>query len=474
MPFTIRKKISRDILQASILNQLCKNGKAIHDLDVYGDIAKTGNTLQTPYANKNIWHTFDDLKSSVAAELEIGTDLFGPNRRNDDFNRRMFEVLFKLRRDKIISEWSDINHKHVIRLTDFETCSKVRVLPPLVLDVPSPTYDKPSSAISFGEEIDMKRIFGTIMTRGVKDNTYKFALTKIILDYCKNNTSYDIQYGYLAQEFLRHYWYQEYKYRIKQDFKTKSKPEVINILHDVFNDKDVPADFGQLDRHDIQIAKKKILQKVFGHARKKTSLVVPRLQNIRGDDGDTVEYNIFYNYDDDVQMIYLRPEAHDFFKRNYSVLSMTTIAAWAKFLERINGTIPRLMSKIESPDKKRGSMYKYYKMLNKHENCCFYCQTTLEKNNTHVDHFIPWSYIFEDELWNLVLACKHCNSKKSNNIASEEFKNLLVDRNKKYHNVINQLQLSLERLDRGRGWRSEINYHYDMCLAIEPGRISLP
>lgn len=471
MSFVIRRKIPRDALQTSILNQLCKEGRTIRDLGADGRIVETGRASQAPYADKGVWHSVDDLKRAVAEELEIGPELFGPKRRNDDFNRRLLEVLLKLRRNGLVSDWSDHDWKHAIRMTDFETHKEVRVSPP-ILDVPSPRYDGPS-LISFGEEVDMKRIFGSIMTRGVKDNTYKFALTKIILDYCKGNASYNIQYDYLAHEFLKHYWYQEYKYRMKQDFKTERKPEVINILHDVFEGKDVPADFDQLVKDDVQIAKEKILGRVFGHARRKTSLVVPRLQNIP-DGGDTVEYNIFYSYDDDAQMIYLRPEAHDFFRRNYSILSMTVIAAWAKFLERVNGPIPHLMAKIEAPDKKRGSLYKYYKLLSKYESCCFYCHTMLEKRYTHVDHFLPWSYLFENELWNLVLACQRCNLKKRNNVASEEFKDCLIHRNRKYSDVINELQLSLERLDRRDGWVPEINNHYKTCLIIEPGRISLP
>ena len=32
-------------------------------------------------------------------------------------------------------------------------------------------------------------------------------------------------------------------------------------------------------------------------------------------------------------------------------------------------------------------------------NNCFYCGKKLE-NNVHVDHFIPWSFVMNDELWN--------------------------------------------------------------------------
>ena len=421
-----------------------------------------------------MWHNLGGLKRSVAEELKIGPELFGPKRRNDDFNRRLLDELNKLRKKGLVSTWwSGRDWKHAFRLTDFEAHKEVRI-PPLILDVPSPRYVGPS-LVSFGEEVEMKRVFRIIMVDGDKDNTYKFVLAKVILDYCKDNASHDIRYDYLAHEFLKHYWYQEYRYGLKQDFKTEKRLRVISVLHDVFGGKEPPADFEHLGKDDVLAAKKKILAELFGHARNKKSLVVPRFQNIPGDGGDTVEYGIFYRYDDDAKTIYLRPEAHDFFKRNYHVLHMALIAAWARFLERVNGPIPYLVSKIEEPDKERGPTDKYRKLLSKYETCCFYCQTALEKNYTHVDHFLPWSYVFEDELWNLVLACRSCNLKKSNRVAPKELKERLVGRNRECYDIIRELRSSLEKLDRnGCGWEPEINRHYEMCLANVPGRISLP
>lgn len=36
---------------------------------------------------------------------------------------------------------------------------------------------------------------------------------------------------------------------------------------------------------------------------------------------------------------------------------------------------------------------------------CFYCGRKLSPKRIDVDHFIPWSFIKDDNLWNLVLAC---------------------------------------------------------------------
>ena len=61
------------------------------------------------------------------------------------------------------------------------------------------------------------------------------------------------------------------------------------------------------------------------------------------------------------------------------------------------------------------------------EETCFYCMKKLRKN--HVDHFIPWSYVQNDVLWNFVLACPSCNSSKNNKLAHPRFLERLIERN---------------------------------------------
>jgi len=122
----------------------------------------------------------------------------------------------------------------------------------------------------------------------------------------------------------------------------------------------------------------------------------------------------------DKRYIELSQEAHQFFKNNYHELSKILIFEWAKFLEKTNFT-PRLIAKIENiGHHKRRSLNSFRKiLLSQTEQICFYCAETVSSDNIHVDHFIPWSYIYEDALWNLVISCSKCNLKKSDRLAPE-------------------------------------------------------
>lgn len=141
------------------------------------------------------------------------------------------------------------------------------------------------------------------------------------------------------------------------------------------------------------------------------------------------------------------------------------ILEWARFLEKINRGLPMLISKIEREETHRSSLVGPYKILRKYFYRCFYCGDLLsrDRNTVHVDHFIPWSYIFEDELWNLVLACERCNLRKNSCLYPIEFVGRIVDRNQQYINKIEGLERSLLRLDTEGEWKKSISRYYQNC-----------
>ena len=148
---------------------------------------------------------------------------------------------------------------------------------------------------------------------------------------------------------------------------------------------------------------------------------------------------------------------------------------WSKFLESIN-TLPRLIAKVQSEEVRRRSLNAYRSIFRKKIPLrdCFYCNKTLNERQTHVDHFIPWSYIFEDQAWNLVLACQDCNLKKSDSLAGLDFRNDLINRNRDYKNEIPKLEKSLLNLDAENNWERMIKHHYNNCKEYGFNVVTLP
>ncbi|MBF7097472.1 HNH endonuclease domain-containing protein [Alkalibacter mobilis] len=122
---------------------------------------------------------------------------------------------------------------------------------------------------------------------------------------------------------------------------------------------------------------------------------------------------------------------------------------WIKFLEKVNPNEHALAiaEKLDCSAKRTNlSIYREYLYNYVKQDRCFYCNKQLRDRNVEVDHFIPWSFVKDDKLWNFVLSCSECNNKKRNKLAGVNFKNDLIKRNhliiEKSHNQAIETDLS--------------------------------
>jgi hypothetical protein len=284
----------------------------------------------------------------------------------------------------------------------------------------------------------MQKLFNTIVSKGAKDNTYKFALTKFLLDYAHVNQqfgSHKISYNEIADKFLEYYWFQECKYKLKQDFKIERMPMIIRIIRKYCGEEYIPESYEKYFKSKQDLKNTMILE----IARVCLQDVIPRFQP-----RDT--YGLYQHFHvinstgkkyklppKDRRYILVTEEARNFLQSNYNELSKILIYEWAKFLEKTNFT-PMLISKIEGLGiYKRSSLTKYKNILLKQMNVeCFYCNQEVKSDDMHIDHFIPWSYVYENSIWNLVISCSECNLKKSDCLAPNKYIKKIEDRNNVY------------------------------------------
>lgn len=121
-----------------------------------------------------------------------------------------------------------------------------------------------------------EELFIHIISKGKKDNTYKFALAKFLLDYSLNLRDIEdtkIYYREISEAFLKYYWFQECKYKIKQDFKQSSQPVVITIIQNFCGTEYIP------DSYDKYFKKNKFKEDLTKLIEKKClNDVIPRFQ----------------------------------------------------------------------------------------------------------------------------------------------------------------------------------------------------
>ena len=456
-------EISRGAVRSAVASVLLDGGRSIAMIEAARGRRYSGDGWQVQYRASPVWHTKRDLDVIVAERLNLDADaLLGPERKSSDFSNHTTKIISELRHKGVLQDWNAGRQFGIWRVADAPRLLAYRDRWTRTAEKHKPAESDAGSAVP-----DLNRAFLSILDHGSKDNTYKFALARALLDHCRDHADasdnpLEVRYEYFADKFMRYYFHQEYKFHIRQNFHPSKPPRAISILHASFGET-APGDLDLLDKRKVDEARDRFLAGIFGHARRKTSLVIPRFQNVRGgQSGGTA--GAFYEYDDDAQVLTLRPGAFDFLRRNHAVLFKAVLAEWAKFLERINPSLPMLVAKIERDEARRRPLTGYRRLYLRQWRHCFYCGGRLELGHVHVDHLIPWSYLFDDNAWNLVLACQDCNLKKGSSLPQEEFRDGLIERNRRHYGRMQAIKSSLDMLDSGRGWEQEIVERYERCM----------
>ena len=112
----------------------------------------------------------------------------------------------------------------------------------------------------------------------------------------------------------------------------------------------------------------------------------------------------------------------DYLSEHYLILKDFAFWNLTEFLQKRNPNVPNLPSKLIKPIQ-RDSLIKQHKYWNNYIETvgnlkCIYTGKTLLPKNYDLDHFVPWSFVSHNLLWNLIPADSSINSSKSNNLPS--------------------------------------------------------
>lgn len=116
--------------------------------------------------------------------------------------------------------------------------------------------------------------------------------------------------------------------------------------------------------------------------------------------------------------IKIRDSWMDYIQKNYEIIKGWIDYNTVLYIQRRNPAVPGISNKIYAPearDLSRPTAY-WKKVLEHHCLEDIYTGEQLSNKGISIDHFIPWSYVSHDELWNLVPTFKNINSSKSNNL----------------------------------------------------------
>lgn len=185
-------------------------------------------------------------------------------------------------------------------------------------------------------------------------------------------------------------------------------------------------------------------------------------------------YKPLYRFDStqykDCQGIIVHPVWASYLEKHYTIVRGWAAWEWLGYMQKRNPSTPAISNKLFMPVK-RDSLSKqteYWKLVMKSQELrCIYSGKVIDPNRFSLDHYLPWSFVAHDQLWNLAPTLPEVNSAKSNNLPSEEYLRKFVEL--QYLGLIKTYDI----LEKGK-WKKQVEaYTSELKLVNEDDLFSL-
>ena len=274
-------------------------------------------------------------------------------------------------------------------------------------------------------------------------NTYKLAWGRSILEIAVND-EYQVvdddaivKFDQIAQKMLKYYWNQTHFFHLQQG-PVSQKPVILQFVdeaimkYESISGSSFPVWFNYAEealRKDVRFYQRLI---------KKISNVLPQNVSFRflKNGAHSTDLYAISKRDGSNVVVFSLFNMHTL--HEYGILLTKVLNyKWAQLLETFNRS-PRVAHKVSGSQEqriRRSNLAKYKALLMKlHEEgqvTDFYTGDILAPNDVTIDHVIPWSFMYSDDIWNMVFTSKSQNSKKSNLIPTADAIDRLKQQNQK-------------------------------------------
>ncbi|MCP3776707.1 HNH endonuclease [Paenibacillus sp. MZ04-78.2] len=273
------------------------------------------------------------------------------------------------------------------------------------------------------------------------DNSYKAAwakaITEIAVEYDFHEpigSTMKIGLEDIAKKVIRYYFEQTIFFDLKQSPNPNKPPKIVSLVKELIAEYQKATQSAQpvkWFRSNIELICETQYEKTVKQV--KTALkadVSYRFLTVEGKVVDDV-----YSYERNADFLYIAIDNMRELKENSLIVFDAINYRWSQMLENFNHS-PRICKKVKIIDEdkvRRKPLTKFFQLIaaENPDHICFHCGNKIIDETPAIDHVIPWSYLYSDDLWNLVYSHQTCNSSKSNVIPSETTIQRLEERNSK-------------------------------------------
>jgi hypothetical protein len=300
--------------------------------------------------------------------------------------------------------------------------------------------------------------FNTFFSKSEKlSSTYKPVFVKSLLDISdydelnllglighkwitKQDGKLIVDLNFIAVRYIYYFGKLYFKFKLKQSH----SPQDANI-NKIFTDKFSPTNtpkvytikslagegFSSLRK---EVINKSIKPEVLKHLDKQNELY----ERVLHEDSIIVDYSIV-----------------PFFAIHREILIAALNFMITKYLENIN-FVPRIAEKVSGNIPRKYLTNEEEQVIFKMHDSCFYCNARIAPYQMKMDHVIPFNFIYQTEIFNIVPSCNNCNSRKSDILPIQEIFDKVKERNRR-------LTLSADYTE---DWYQKL---YESCIASYHG-----
>lgn len=191
----------------------------------------------------------------------------------------------------------------------------------------------------------------------------------------------------------------------------------------------------------------------------------PFMENVKGKEWNVGESRLIAKINQENRLIYYFEALNGLSTKiivqsdwtQYIIKNQEIIKGWLEYkmimyIQKRNPSVPGIADKLYPPyERNLERVKKYWRLILSLEPVYeIYGDNILTENDLSIDHFVPWSYVAHDEMWNLNPTTKSINSSKSNN---------LPDWNTYFEKLVRQEYQSYQML-----WKYDaVHKEFDKC-----------
>lgn len=286
--------------------------------------------------------------------------------------------------------------------------------------------------LPYSEQLNIEKL-GRLFDN--KSECYKLFWFKAILEKVTKEGKNVLSYEELVDEMIAEAWYMVTEYHLNLGPKDTLE-SVVNMIKEKH-----PEIKNSAEKKDIiDFLKDTTDREILDKKRTLTYNVPYRLQapfltDIKGKDWDVAESKLMTKINAVPRLMYYFEALNGLSTvitiqddwQIYLVKNQEIIQGWIEYnlicyLQKRNPNVPGIADKLYPPqERKLNDIKKYWKLILTvspvHE---IYDNQELNTKDISIDHFVPWSYVAHDEMWNLNPTTKSINSSKSNNLPKWE------------------------------------------------------